>query len=163
MSAHIHTSSERTDSSISTTFRSSRPSPARPSPGAETESTLRANASAFADVTLWPRVLVDVRDVDTSTSAPAIGLGRKLRTPLLVAPVAMQSMAHPDGERAAVRACASRGVPYCAAQQATTSVERIARACEGGGIGDGGGARMWFQLYVRCVLYTGSHTTAIAW
>jgi isopentenyl diphosphate isomerase/L-lactate dehydrogenase-like FMN-dependent dehydrogenase len=53
----------------------------------------------------------------------------------------MQAMAHPDGERAASRACASRGVPYCAAQQATTSVERIARG--------GGGARMWFQLYVR--------------
>ena len=95
--------------------------------GAESETTMRANSAAFADVTLWPRCLVDVSDVDTSASFPELGLPR-LAAPLIAAPVAMQKMAHPGGESAAARACAARRVAYCASQQATTRVETIAEA-----------------------------------
>ena len=95
--------------------------------GAESETTMRANAAAFADVTLWPRCLVDVSDVDTSASFPELGLPH-LAAPLIAAPVAMQKMAHPGGESAAARACAARRVAYCASQQATTRVETIAEA-----------------------------------
>ena len=59
---------------------------------------------------------------------------------LIVAPVAMQKMAHPDGECAAARACASAGIAYCASQQSTTPVERIRD--------EGGDGVRWFQLYV---------------
>jgi len=76
---------------------------------AESETTMRANAAAFSDVTLWPRCLVDVSDVDTSASFPELGLPR-LAAPLIAAPVAMQKMAHPGGEPAAARACAARRV-----------------------------------------------------
>ena len=107
--------------------------------GAETETTLRANAAAYASVRLWPRCLVDVSDVDTRCAVPSLGL-RHLAAPLIVAPVAMQKMAHPDGECAAARACASAGIAYCASQQSTTPVERIRD--------EGGDGVRWFQLYV---------------
>ena len=94
--------------------------------GAETETTLRANAAAYASVRLWPRCLVDVSDVDTRCADPTLVL-RTLAAPLIVAPVAMQKMAHPDGECAAARACASAGIAYCASQQSTTPVERPRR------------------------------------
>ena len=112
--------------------------------GAETETTLRANASAFARVTLWPRCLVDVSRVTTETAPmPSVGLFAPLAAPILVAPVAMQRMAHPDGEIGAALACAEARVPYCASQQSTTRVERIGEA-----IAKASGAAMWFQLYV---------------
>ena len=124
--------------------------------GAESETTMRANAAAFADVTLWPRCLVDVSDVDTSASFPELGLPH-LAAPLIAAPVAMQKMAHPGGEPAAARACAARAVGYCASQQATTRVETVAEALRrdedgGGSSGRSSNGRsrppMWFQLYV---------------
>ena len=112
--------------------------------GAETETTLRANASAFARVTLWPRCLVDVSRVTTETAPmPSVGLFAPSAAPILVAPVAMQRMAHPDGEIGAALACAEARVPYCASQQSTTRVERIGEA-----IAKASGATMWFQLYV---------------
>ena len=112
--------------------------------GAETETTLRANASAFARVTLWPRCLVDVSRVTTETAPmPSVGVHAPLAAPILVAPVAMQRMAHPDGEIGAALACAEARVPYCASQQSTTRVERIGEA-----IAKASGATMWFQLYV---------------
>ena len=130
--------------------------------GAESETTMRANSAAFSDVTLWPRCLVDVSDVDTSASFPELGLP-SLAAPLIAAPVAMQKMAHPGGESAAARACAARRVAYCASQQATTRVEKIAEALTNATNRASSSAApsrepdpgapeprhaMWFQLYV---------------
>lgn len=84
--------------------------------------------------------MVDVSDVDTTTHVPALGL-RNLAAPLLIAPVAMQRAAHPDGECAAARACAAHSIPYCASQQSTTAIEEIGRA-------GGDDAPRMFQLYV---------------
>ena len=89
---------------------------------------MRANAAAFSDVTLWPKCLVDVSDVDISASFPELGLPR-LAAPLIAAPVAMQKMAHPRASPRP-RACAARRVGYRASQQATTRVETIAEALE---------------------------------
>jgi isopentenyl diphosphate isomerase/L-lactate dehydrogenase-like FMN-dependent dehydrogenase len=83
-------------------------------------------------------VLVDVSTVDTSCVLPSIGVSTG--TPIMVAPVAMQKLAHPDGECAAARAASAAGTVYTISQQATTSIENIA---EGGG----GGPKL-FQLYV---------------
>jgi isopentenyl diphosphate isomerase/L-lactate dehydrogenase-like FMN-dependent dehydrogenase len=74
-----------------------------------------------------------------TTHVPALGL-RNLAAPILIAPVAMQRAAHPDGECAAARACAAHSVPYCASQQSTTAIEEIGRA--------GGDGPKMFQLYV---------------
>jgi len=39
------------------------------------------------------------------------GSGKKIAYPLLVAPMAMQRLAHPDGELATSRAAAAEGIP----------------------------------------------------
>ena len=83
--------------------------------------------------------MVDVSDVNMTTHVPALGL-RNLAAPILIAPVAMQRAAHPDGECAAARACAAHSIPYCASQQSTTAIEEIGRA--------GGDGPKMFQLYV---------------
>jgi hypothetical protein len=44
---------------------------------------------------LKPRILVDVSKQDLSTTV----LGHKLTMPIMVAPTAMQKMAHPEGKR----------------------------------------------------------------
>ena len=59
--------------------------------------------------------------------------------PLLIAPVGIQTLAHPDGELATVRAAAELGVPYIHSTQASHSFEQIAEA--------GGDAPRWYQLY----------------
>lgn len=105
--------------------------------GSEEEATLRRNEEAYREVRLWPRCLVDVSDVRLGVEL----FGRKLPLPFGLAPVAMQRLAHDDGEAGAARACAAQGVLYCAAQQATTSLEDIAKAA-------GLGPPRWFQLYV---------------
>ena len=89
--------------------------------GAEDEQTLAANATAFRLVTLWPRVLVDVRDVSLRCNLPSLGLD--CATPIMLAPVAMQRLAHNDGEVAAARAAGALGTAYGVSQQATMTIE----------------------------------------
>ena len=62
--------------------------------GAGDERTLRENVEAYARWRLRPRALVDVSEATTATTV----LGTEVSMPLLVAPVAFQRMAHPDGE-----------------------------------------------------------------
>ena len=64
--------------------------------------TLRENRDAFARLRIIPRGLVDVSKIATETTI----LGQKVSSPILIAPTAMQQMAHPDGEVATVRAAA---------------------------------------------------------
>jgi isopentenyl diphosphate isomerase/L-lactate dehydrogenase-like FMN-dependent dehydrogenase len=58
--------------------------------------------------------------------------------PVLVAPVAYQRVAHPDGEVAMARAAAAAGTVMCLSTLATATPEEIAET----------GAARWFQLYV---------------
>mmetsp|Transcript_25531 Transcript_25531/g.65763 ORF Transcript_25531/g.65763 Transcript_25531/m.65763 type:complete len:386 (-) Transcript_25531:873-2030(-) len=106
--------------------------------GAEDEATLQANVSVFRTVRIWPRVLVDVSALDTNCVIPSLRINSRI--PIMIAPVAMQKLAHPDGECAAARAAATAGTLYCISQQATTSIEGIAA--------EGGNGPKLFQLYV---------------
>ncbi len=72
--------------------------------GAGDERTLRDNVAAWGRRKLRPRVLVDVGTVSTATTV----LGTQVATPVLVAPTALQRMAHPDGEPGMARAAAAR-------------------------------------------------------
>jgi len=103
--------------------------------GAGDERTLRDNIEAYARRRLRPRVLVDV----SSASAATTALGAEVSMPLLVAPVAFQRVAHPDGEKATARAAAAAGTVMCLSTLATASAAEVADAAPGG-------AR-WFQLY----------------
>ena len=102
--------------------------------GAGDEITLRDNVAAYARWQLRPRVLVDV---DTCTTATTV-LGHELSMPLIVAPVAFQKMAHPDGELGTARAAAAVGTVMSLSTMATTTPEEVAQA----------GGQRWFQLYV---------------
>lgn len=103
--------------------------------GAGDERTLRDNIEAYARRTLRPRVLVDV----SGTSAATTVLGTEVSMPLLVAPVAFQRLAHPDGEPATARAAAAAGTVMCVSTLATASAQEVADAAPDG--------PKWFQLY----------------
>ncbi len=102
--------------------------------GANDELTLAANVEAYRGWCLRPRVLVDVGDPSTATTV----LGQEVSMPLLVAPVAYQRMAHPDGEVAMARAAAAAGTIMCVSTLGTSAFEDVL----------GTGASCWFQLYV---------------
>src|SRR6476469_4242513 len=77
--------------------------------GAGDEVTLRDNLAEFERRKLRPRVLVDVSSVSTATTV----LGTGVALPILIAPLALQRMAHPDGELATARAAAAAGTIMC--------------------------------------------------
>src|SRR5712691_7647844 len=58
--------------------------------GAGDEITMRDNVAAFERRKLRPRMLVDVRKVSTATTV----LGTEIALPILIAPLALQRMAH---------------------------------------------------------------------
>jgi isopentenyl diphosphate isomerase/L-lactate dehydrogenase-like FMN-dependent dehydrogenase len=101
--------------------------------GAGDEVTLRDNVAAFERRKLRPRVLVDVGAVSTATTV----LGTEIALPVLIAPLAMQRMAHPDGEEATARAAAAAGTVMCLSSAATCAPAEL----------PGDGPR-WFQVYV---------------
>jgi isopentenyl diphosphate isomerase/L-lactate dehydrogenase-like FMN-dependent dehydrogenase len=103
--------------------------------GAGDERTLRENVEAFARRRLRPRVLVDVGDVRTATTI----LGTEISMPVLVAPVALQRLAHPQGEEAMARAAAAAGTVMCLSTLATAGPRQVAEAAPGGD--------RWLQLY----------------
>ncbi|GLJ53761.1 hypothetical protein SUGI_1147170 [Cryptomeria japonica] len=73
--------------------------------GAEDQWTLKENQRAFQRIRFRPRILVDVSKIDTSSTM----LGFKISMPIMIAPTAMQKMAHPDGELATARAASAAG------------------------------------------------------
>ncbi|OJJ44734.1 hypothetical protein ASPZODRAFT_27373 [Penicilliopsis zonata CBS 506.65] len=73
--------------------------------------TRDANKACFDRIWFRPRVLRNVRDVDTRTRM----LGIDSPLPLFVSPAAMAKMIHPDGECAIARACEAKGVVQGAA------------------------------------------------
>lgn len=103
--------------------------------GAGTESTVRENREAFERWRIVPRMLRDVSERDTSVEL----FGARLPSPVLLAPVGVLEMAHPDADVAVARAAAECGVPYILSSQASRSMEECAAAM--------GGAPRWFQLY----------------
>ncbi len=104
--------------------------------GAGDEWTLRENVSAYRRWTLRPRILRDVERVSTARTV----LGHELAAPIVVAPMAYQRHAHPDGELAMARAAAAFGTVMTLSTMATSSPADVAAAAPD--------APRWFQLYV---------------
>ncbi|HSU13796.1 lactate 2-monooxygenase [Longimicrobium sp.] len=103
--------------------------------GAGSESTVRANREAFERRRIVPRMLRDVSEREIGIEL----FGRALPAPLLVAPIGVLELAHPDADLAVARAAAEAGVPMIFSSQASVSMEECARAM--------GEAPRWFQLY----------------
>ena len=98
-------------------------------------STNAANRAALDAVRLVPRMLRNVGSRNLTTTL----LGRTLPAPLLLAPIGVQDLAHPEGDLATARGAAARGVPMIFSNQASVEMEKCAAAM--------GDAPRWFQLY----------------
>src|SRR5438105_13215031 len=99
------------------------------------ERTLEANLRAFDRWQIVPRMLRDV-----SSRATAINvLGTEMLAPVMLAPVGVQSIVHPEGELAAARAAAEIGLPFILSTASSHSIEDVAAAM--------GDSPRWYQLY----------------
>ena len=105
--------------------------------GSDDEVTLRANRAAFEGIRLRPRVLVDVSAsaLDMRTTV----LGIPLSMPIMVAPMAMHCLAHPEGECATAQAAGRANTLMAVSTTSTRTLEEIAQEASG---------PLWFQLYV---------------
>ena len=105
--------------------------------GSWDEITLRDNRTAFERYKLRPRMLVDVSQRDLSTQI----LGQSLQLPILIAPMAFQCLAHPEGEIATAKAAATLGSVMVLSTLSTQSMEDVASVKNQ--------VPQWFQLYVH--------------
>jgi L-lactate dehydrogenase (cytochrome) len=103
--------------------------------GADDETNVHGNTYAFDDVKLVPEYLVDITEIDLSTTV----LGRKISMPLFIAPTGMTRLFHHDGETAVSKAAAAAGTYYSLSTVGATSIEDVAAACDG---------PKCFQIYV---------------
>jgi 4-hydroxymandelate oxidase len=103
--------------------------------GAQDESTVAANETAFRRRTLIPRVLRGCGPPRLDTTL----LGQATSMPVLLAPTAFHRLAWPEAEVATARAAAAADVIMVAAMLSTVTVEDIAAT----------GAHLWFQLYIQ--------------
>src|SRR5262249_7221424 len=107
--------------------------------GARDEQNPREHAQSWRRFPLLPRMRVGVGERSAATTV----LGAPVRFPVLVAPTAMQRLAHPDGELATARAAAAAGTIMTLSTVATASIEQVAEARAAIAAGPAG----WFQLY----------------
>ncbi|SHK97912.1 lactate 2-monooxygenase [Rhodothermus profundi] len=103
--------------------------------GAGGEETVQANREAFRRWQLVPRMLRGVGQRALHIEL----LGRRLPAPVLLAPIGVQGILHPEGERAVARAAATVGVPFVLSTVSSVSLEAVAEVM--------GNAPRWFQLY----------------
>jgi isopentenyl diphosphate isomerase/L-lactate dehydrogenase-like FMN-dependent dehydrogenase len=105
--------------------------------GSDSEATLRRNRLALDSLTLRQRVLVNVADMDTTTTL----LGEKLRIPVFIAPVGnFLQLADPEGAMAVARGAVAFGTTAFISTAARPSIEDVAKSVD---------KPLLFQLYVR--------------
>jgi isopentenyl diphosphate isomerase/L-lactate dehydrogenase-like FMN-dependent dehydrogenase len=104
--------------------------------GAENERLLDDNVAAWGRWLINPRVLVDVSNVSTSTTI----LGAAVSSPVVVAPTAIQCLAHHEGEVATARGAAGAGAGFVLSSLSNRALEDVA--------GVRGDAPQWMQIYI---------------
>ncbi|HEX3796457.1 MAG TPA: alpha-hydroxy acid oxidase [Acidimicrobiales bacterium] len=104
--------------------------------GAGDERLLAENVAAWAHWQLHPRVLAGIADVNTTTTL----LGSDVSSPVVIAPTAIQGLAHPDGEMATARGAASVGALMVLSSLATCSLEDVAQSAPD--------SPRWMQVYI---------------
>ncbi len=109
--------------------------------GAADGLTLDDNACAWRRLRLWPRVLRPLAGGHTRSQL----LGRALPHPVLLAPVAYQTLFHPDGERGSALAAAMQGAGLVLSAQASTRLEAVAALVRD----EPGRGPLWFQLTMQ--------------
>jgi isopentenyl diphosphate isomerase/L-lactate dehydrogenase-like FMN-dependent dehydrogenase len=104
--------------------------------GCGPELTLAANRAAFEQTAILPRMLVDVTAGHTRREL----FGRSLQHPVLLAPVAYQTLLHPLGEVETARGAAAADSCLVVSTLAGRTLEDIAAQA---------GDERWFQLYFQ--------------
>jgi lactate 2-monooxygenase len=90
--------------------------------GAGRQDTIRQNRQDFGRWQIVPRMLRNVEATDTGVDL----LGMTLPAPLLLAPIGVLEMVHPDADVAVARAAAETGTPYIFSNQASVPMETCA-------------------------------------
>jgi L-lactate dehydrogenase (cytochrome) len=108
------------------------------SSGGDDEITLRDNHMAFQRITMRPRILVNVREIDMTTSF----LGVTSSLPLYFTATALAKLAHQDGEVAIVKAAKKAGVPYMLPTLSSYTLDEMLQARQPG-------QELFSQLYVN--------------
>ena len=101
-----------------------------------TETTLGRNRQALDRIAFRPRVLRDVSTIDPGADF----FGRRVRLPVLLAPIGGLDSLTPDGNVATGRAASAFGVPFMLSSVNQTGLEPVAAASSGLKV---------FQLYTR--------------
>jgi L-lactate dehydrogenase (cytochrome) len=99
---------------------------------------MRENHSAFHRIWFRPKVLVDVTNVDFSTTM----LGTKVAIPFYVTATALGKLGHPEGEVVLTRASKKHNVIQMIPTLASCSFDELVDAAEGDQV-------QWLQLYVN--------------
>ena len=102
---------------------------------AGTEDSARENLAAFKRWRLVPRMLRNVEERDLSVEV----LGTQLPAPVMLAPIGVQEIMHPDKEIAVASAASSLGIPIVLSTAGSTPMEEVAEAM--------GDVPRWYQLY----------------
>ena len=102
----------------------------------ESETTMRRNRLAFDRIAFRPRIMVDVSNVDTSTTF----LGHNLRIPVLLAPIGSLQVFTPEGGAAATKAADEFGTLHVVSSVTQPSLEEISALTD---------SPKMFQLYIH--------------
>ncbi|CAO3587108.1 unnamed protein product [Absidia cylindrospora] len=108
------------------------------SSGSDDEITMRENHNAFHRIWLKPRVLVNVKEVDVSTTM----LGSKVDMPLYITATALAKLGHPEGEVVLTQAAAKNNIIQMIPTLASCSFDDIVDAALAT-------QSQWLQLYVN--------------
>lgn len=109
--------------------------------GAGDEITLQENRRAWDALRLMPRVLRRLAGGHTRVDL----LGRTWPHPILIAPVAYQCLAHPQGEVATAHAAAAQGAGLVLSTQSSAPLEQVAQVC----LREPARGPLWFQFYLQ--------------
>jgi 4-hydroxymandelate oxidase len=108
--------------------------------GAADEITLRQNTEAFRELCLMPRVLRELAGGDTTLTL----FGQHYEHPILLAPVAFQKLAHPQGELAAALGASALNAGMVVSTQSSVTLEEVAKTAQ-----SPRRPPLWFQLYLQ--------------
>ena len=104
---------------------------------AETETTMRRNRMALDEIAFRPRVLRNVAKVDASVER----FGRKLRLPVVLAPVGALEIFDPGSAASVARGAGTFGAAHMLSSVSEPGLEKVAEAAPD--------ALRMYQLYVR--------------
>ncbi len=104
--------------------------------GAEDGHAMARNLASWSRVTLKPRAMVDVTEVDAGVDV----FGKRQALPVFVGPTGLNGLYWPRAEEALARAAHTAGVPFVLSTASTSLIEDVRAATDG---------ELWLQLYVQ--------------